>query len=1152
MTKYNMLLKKVNQTGSMMIEALAMLTLISLVTPTLYKKSAERTTELQDINTATQVRTLSKAVDNYTLTNYQALLKELPEDGEGHISLTAQELDGYLPYGDELKPTKNFDTPTVIVKRQEGTDSLTSFVILPKVGDINDYRASQIASMVGANGGYITEEDGETKAKGVGGVWGLSQQDLQDMLGDANIPERGTLVTASSESINSASRQEMENTKYLQRTKENDGDEWRNTMMTDLYMGGVPGLLQTEDKIPLSKILGVDQLIIGGITTDALGENADNSDFVVRAYDGKPGSAFIEGSLYALGNAFTVSNNGEGNPELNFSNDLLRATKDHFSISTGDERTQEFVIGDAKVHDVERGKIARFNLETVVDENFEATGDTVLASHPDENSVLKVGPDGKFITADKNVINLQEGNVVIDNGLMTEESSSMLIATDKLNIKGTTKISNTPEDEEKAPLRDDLNLMLNVQGDAFVSDTLEAGEIDAHKFDTLKLYAGGTNYEKEHETDDHYIRWLNVDETGVAVKDLSEERLARMVINDTESTIYGPAARNHLNSVVGQGSLVIDNNKADLQGYNVAYVRSTNEEGQVQIQDGAIVAKNVAGKQAETGIANQVQIHATKMQVYGNDTSNTGGVAFEVQPGEGSPRSGSYVKADVDQFYVQKDDKKLLNIVSGENGTSLKEDSVVEIDPNKFRIWANSTGEDVNNRVFEVNASAEKGGQINDNGELSNMASVYVRRGAIEIEGSPKTSAEYAADEGVGYIEASRFVSNNLETDGKTVVKPRFSNGSGYDSAEKYDRYMVNPAYTSVMHDIKLTTRGGARLSDILPDFINKGIYIVNNTYQDGVNFNNLTVSNNGGKITANGVREIEEGDTFNAWASPFMGMVPAPQCPPGHARVITLTPASFQMGQAGDLIKNRDGRYYVSDGIKQENIDVLDNLTAADSQGNQMVQTPMPLEAVLQRGVSDTDYLHMYYLGMAPDTMVSSEPSASYTSANTAKPLYFQQSTWLKSKVVAYSTGPCTGSQASNGGCDNFMGWATVMGFIYPYKIYKPVIEALEGTARTDVAATNDNLVGTNDENRVYWNVFPVRPRSMEAYATVYCYFDRTNIFGSGNNGDYVDQYDQMNNFRSLGSKIDAGTRNQGNNGTNRGFIDRLNDPQLKYNDPW
>ena len=61
--------KKISEQGSMMVEALAMLGLITMVTPVLYKKAAERTTELQDINTATQLRALSKALDGYMKDN---------------------------------------------------------------------------------------------------------------------------------------------------------------------------------------------------------------------------------------------------------------------------------------------------------------------------------------------------------------------------------------------------------------------------------------------------------------------------------------------------------------------------------------------------------------------------------------------------------------------------------------------------------------------------------------------------------------------------------------------------------------------------------------------------------------------------------------------------------------------------------------------------------------------------------------------------------------------------------------------------------------------------------------------------------------------------------------------------------------------------
>ena len=53
-----------SEKGSMMVEALAMLGLISMVTPVLYKKAAERTAELQDISAASQVRTLVKGLDD--------------------------------------------------------------------------------------------------------------------------------------------------------------------------------------------------------------------------------------------------------------------------------------------------------------------------------------------------------------------------------------------------------------------------------------------------------------------------------------------------------------------------------------------------------------------------------------------------------------------------------------------------------------------------------------------------------------------------------------------------------------------------------------------------------------------------------------------------------------------------------------------------------------------------------------------------------------------------------------------------------------------------------------------------------------------------------------------------------------------------------
>ena len=1112
MIKNKTILKKVNQTGSMMIEALAMLTLISLVTPTLYKKSAERTTELQDINTATHVRTLMKAVDNYTSANYQSILEKLDADKADVVNVG--DISAYLPYGYKFDAVKNFDTPIVTVKRQGETDSLTSFVIFPKIGNVNDLRASRIASMIGANGGYV-DKDGE--AKGVGGIWSLNQGDLQDLVANCQDCDgkivNGSIVAASSENINEASRAGTENSKYLQRTK-TENEEWRNTMMTDLYMGGVPDILQGNADIPLSKILGVDQLIIGDTKADA-GVQSE-ADLVVRAREGnREGAAFIEGSLRALGGNLAVFNNEDENPELNFANNLLKATKDQFSINVTDADKPNIEI--AKVD--EAGARATLNVETKIDNTLETTGDTTLASG--EGSKFYVGQDGRLIEAEEGTINMMDGQMVLSEN--EEGGTNLYVATNTVQIDGNTTMGTGSAE----PMIEDLDPKLNVQGNAFVSNKLEAGEVDAHKFDALELHAGG----KDYETDENgkYQRWLNVDRNGVFVQDLSDSREDRLVINNDESSIYGPLWEDS-DGNLHKGAINLGDSQIRISAARTVDIGTQSQTGNVSIQSGAIMATGQAGE----GTGNTVDFRAQRLQVAGSDNKN---VAFEIIPGEGDERSVSSVASDVDQFVVQKNGKKLLNIVSGENSTSLREDSVAEIDPEKFRIWAKTTeGNDVNNRIFEVNA---KDGKINANGELSNAASVYVRRGAIEIEGAPNTNGVYKADEGVGYIEASRFVANNLRSDGQNIIEPRYANSSNYDGGSQIDRYMVNPAYTSVMHDIKLTTRGGARLSDILPDFINKGIYIVNNTYEDGINFNNLNVTNDNGVIKANGVTEIPESATFQGskqWASPYMGMIPAPQCPPGHARVITITPASFQMAQTGDMVLNSDGRYYVQETTKANELSNIEGIgqdgivTSAEFQPAHEI-----VKGVNPDGTPQIDYIYYIGLGNEPSITKNGKPYS-------PKPLYFQQSTWLKSKVIAYGAGgKCSGSVAENGGCNNFLGWAAVMGFIYPYELYQPIIDSLRGEEASDTLANRN----------VYWNVFPVRTRSMEAYATVYCYFDRTNIFGSGNDPQYVDQYDQLRNFRDIYQKS-GGTYNGRQSSTNEEYIKRLDDPHLKYKNPW
>lgn len=1092
------MLKMVSEAGSMMIEALAMLTLISLVTPTLYKKSAERTNELQDINTANHVRTVMKAADSFASVNYKQILEDMQDKQVIKVNTDPESgsFADFLPYGYSFDQIKNFDKPEVYIAKQgdSANTALTAFVVFPAKGEMPSIRASRIASMVGSNGGYF---DSDGSAKGVGGIWELTQDDLEKFEG-VNAPS-GSIISASTEAINEATRTSQENTKYLQRT-DAGASKWKNTMVTDLYMGGTKDLAGND--LELRRIAGVRQLIIGDISANNnyglyLGKNTGIDGA------GEP-NAFIEGTLDAINGKFKVSSRKfNEDPDkfeygLNFA-DVLNVT----SENTGDTLSfsnDAFQVTNPTGDDGS----AEFNVATTVSNTFTTTGDTKLAT---QEGGLEVGDSGKIMTADATNVKMLtpadgDAKFVLSSTAEPSETSDLTVNTDTVQLKGKLTVGQEADDRFE-----DMDGNHKVYGDTMFNDTVYANELKTHAFDSETLHAGGTAGDNS--------RWLHADATGVYINNVEPEGAdwkdaplmaadnngveiglgdtqafsvnqsgtERVVVDIDKTGVYAPTGRD-------DGALEFGSTNASLYAQEQVDIYTSSQKEQVNIQEGALKI-NGHGNTVNDGVGNDITANASR---------------FTVQ--------------------TDADGGRLLNVVSGTDGQELEGDSTVEIDPTTLKVWAG--GGDRN--ILEVNA-ADVDAKARGSEETSE-ASVYIRRGAIEVEGSSAVenlNNRYGADEGLGYIEASRFVANNKTSNGD-VVEPIYS---GSFNNDQIDRYMVNPAYTSVMHDIKLTTRGGARLSDILPDFINKGIYIVNNNFKETTNFNNLHTDVSGGKLVTE-AQEIENYASHNQhtnpdWASPYMGMVPTPICPPGHARVITLTPASFEMAQAGEMaLKN--GRPYI-----QENYQV--NNWESYSQADGMVTTPRMYN---YRATPESQQI--YYLGMGPDNATEANPT--YSHENTPKPLYFQQSTWLKSKVIPYGENKCDGNITGHG-CPNFRGWAAIMGFIYPSDLYSGLIESLTGLSE-------DELSG----KEVYWNVFPVRANSLEAYATVYCYFDRSNIFGSGHSGTYVDQYDQIQNFRDVSDdktkRYNYSTEGSSEEAVDESYQNRLNDPHLKYKSPW
>ncbi len=121
--------------------------------------------------------------------------------------------------------------------------------------------------------------------------------------------------------------------------------------------------------------------------------------------------------------------------------------------------------------------------------------------------------------------------------------------------------------------------------------------------------------------------------------------------------------------------------------------------------------------------------------------------------------------------------------------------------------------------------------------DATGKTGIVIRGDGTIISGEKEISGRTALDGGKEALTISG-------TQIKTNIKAENANAA----------YQIDPAYTSVMHDIRLESRGGARLSDILPNYVSKDI---------------LTVSNTKNRVDV-------------------------PSCPEGYAPAIVVTPTSW------------------------------------------------------------------------------------------------------------------------------------------------------------------------------------------------------------------------------------------------------------------
>lgn len=1246
--------KSIAQKGGLMIEALAMLGLIAVVTPTMYKKSAERTMEVEDINTASTIRTVMNAANDYVGANYSTIVSEM-EHSTGNASnyrkITFDQIKNYLPYGFNMKKALyNYGDPEISIARKD--NNLTAFVLFPAKANadngIGQERTSRIASLVGSSGGFVTEK-GKT-ARGIGGVWKLEETDYKGVFPDkAENAEEYSIVTASADTINSAVNNEVDMDKYLQRGRDaGDTDSsslWKNTMRTDLYMGNTDianDVYNDEEKYKdkTFSIRNVKSMIIGAEYAGGDKDLDEASNYGLYVTGDKP-NTYLLGTLEAVDSDFRVLQD-----QLSFGRTAgADGNKGDYAFTidnNGDTSTRGQLIVDKNIE-----LAARFPTADTAGWDSIKIGALSDGANPDYiiQANHQNNPKGYLTFFNDNIMRIQpEWNMAWDHGAYVPPSG---YANDRIvmmdngfnkifepNKGGGGTYNNIPELQysfmgymQAFPVR--------IGSNTRVDGLLAAGQIDTQKLRLATLSAGS-----EHIDDAN--KWMTVDADGVLIANpenrkavyddtsgkltsdesgtrvnISKDQIA-LSVDSTAKSITNPREQEeseHLGKIVlntGDDNTasaliqaptvdVVGTEKTTISGKGTLIQAHTADENEAfldnDLDDNSLVLRNsdaqmrLAEKEIRIGGRTStlndndfegdnpneirtifdngtVDMANANLNVYTDDDTNKKQV-FSVRTND-DPNDNSPSNTYADNYDITMHGKVLITNEAGgkvaagatDADTTNKAHKLISIGGDTIQtdaginIIQRSDDAQISNAyknilIIEQGATDEvnknsNNNNSNNNGINTDNGTIYIRKGFVEIHGEREESVssgntDKSADQGLGVIKASRFVANNPDiTEASMTGQPHSSGKYGArvpmilqtispnnewekynktSTANRYDTYMVNPAYTSVMHDIKLTTRGGARLSDVLPDFINKGIYVVNNTVKES-SINSLDFSSSTYdtlKVTKDAFTKDQKLDLAKeeAWASPFLGVVPAPQCPPGYGRVITLTPATFQVGQAGKLMKRKDT------GAPANSYYVVPNDASSDQIAASVNDSQVAYELVGVTGKA-TDKNNQE-VTIDPNKVTTAKYVLTTFSDTSTKqpvvPLTFQQSTWLKSMVTELKNGEYT------------QGWATIMGFLYPTSLYN--------------GFTHQDKLKATDE--AYWNIFPVLRGSLEGYATVYCYFDRTNMF-KGYNYDYdnfVDNYDYLQTMDNVPTSF---KKKSGNSN----YQKRLNDPSLKYDEVW
>lgn len=753
--------------GALMLEAIALLGLMTMMSPMVVRQTADRTAEMEEVAVAGQMKTLRDALSSYIEANYAGIADEaanrrdvsmeqlrpyLPPSFFQGGNVTSKLINDYKvgirkerPCADATNPdcTNRWKITGMVVSGNANTDGDSLGGV---AGELDDRRAARIATMVGADGGYIRSSktlsalglgDNDAEKKKVLGAQGIWEGNVGDFVNDAG---QGRIVATTTYASGVGGD-------FLYRHAVSGLPE-ANSMFTDIDMSGRgSGAHRIRHSGGLEVING--KIVVRRNRVEDF-TSTNNEAVHIDKDTIKSNGASVDLNMDDIEQARIAMNRNDGI--------LLKNRQAQLNLRAGAFLSSSTQIGISSTGS------ASTTIDSATDISVDAARDVDISGG---NTVDVEATNKLSLTSTSGAVNIKGANGSgLDKGINL--NTSYAGGNGSNYYYGLFMRSSTPTEWKGA----------NGAKNRIV------GGLNLYGSETTPFSINGkTSY-----------RASNGDASFFAIRGSYNNRRDILLHNSTADSA------NSLSEGSGHGSPV-DGSAADVTirahtpAQAVNAIESYTEDG------GAIY------------LASQKRLRASlysqrtggELRLYGSPASN---------------KNLSYIGVQLGTNIWRND------------ANSARGGGYLMLSP----ILRDAAGTQHANRMFYFNSEDGR----------SDMP--YFTAHRITLKAEPTSKDDYGNSVRnslkVGYSEQGALETSkvaNTATDSTTFMGQTSgattTGGSAYagDTAEGlYYRYTVDPAFVSVMNDIKLTSRGGARLAESLPNYINKGIYVLSNTYATG------------------------------------------------------------------------------------------------------------------------------------------------------------------------------------------------------------------------------------------------------------------------------------------------------------------------------